>query len=246
MKPFCSIIIPAYNAEKTISSVLMRLTQETWKQTNKIIVINDGSNDNTVITVNRLKNKFPNLELYSFNNNQGYGRTVSKGIELCLNSECNYVVCLHADGQYPPEKIVEFLSYMHDNNIDILQGSRHKTDTALTGGMPFYKYIAGKSLVWLENLVFDLHMTDYHSGFMFYSRNAIEQIPFNKLSNSFDFDLEMIALGKILDLKISELGIPTRYADEKSYLNPFAYGVRVLRVLYRYRTGFYKKYIVDG
>ena len=46
MKPFCSIIIPAYNAEKTISSVLMRLTQETWKQTSKIIVINDGSNDN--------------------------------------------------------------------------------------------------------------------------------------------------------------------------------------------------------
>ncbi len=237
----CSIFIPAFNAEKTISTVLMRIPAETWDHIVKVIVINDGSQDNTANSVNQLKGKFPSLELFSFESNQGYGRAVSKGIELCLESNSNYIVCLHADGQYPPENITEFLSYMHKNNIDLLQGSRHKNNTALSGGMPLYKYTAGKCLVFLENRVFGLQMTDYHSGFLLYSRNALIKIPFNQLSGSFDFDLEMIATAKCKGLIISELGIPTQYHDEKSYLNPVTYGLRVLIVLIKYIIGSYKK-----
>jgi len=238
-KPTCSIFIPAYNAEKTIESVLMRIPDEAWRHICKIFVINDGSLDKTVDVIERLKIIYPKIELFSFDSNKGYGSAVSKGLELCSHIESDYFVCLHADGQYPPEKIIEFLNYMRDNKIDILQGSRHKNGTALAGGMPLYKYIAGKCLVWLENIVFGLKMSDYHSGYIFYSRHALSEIPFNKMSSSYDFDLEIIAMGKECGLIISELGIPTLYANEISYLNPIVYGFQVLRILYRYLTGYY-------
>lgn len=241
MKPLCSIFMPAFNAGSTISQVFNRIPKETWAQIHAVFIINDGSSDNTIEVVNQLKNTYEKIQLYNFEKNQGYGGAVNKGIELCLESDCTYICCLHADGQYPSEKISEFLTFMEKNNTDILQGSRHKAGTALEGGMPLYKYIAGKVLVFFENLVFDLNMTDYHSGFMFYRKMTIRNLPINKLSCSFDIDLEIIALAKTRNLKISELAIPTRYADEESYLNPITYGLRVLRILYRYIVGYYKR-----
>ena len=105
--------------------------------------------------------------------------------------------------------------------------------------MPVYKIVAGKALTWMENLCFGLAMTDYHSGFLMYSRKALRTIPFERLSGYFDFDLEVIATARARGLHISELGIPTRYADEKSHLNPVLYGLRTLRVMVRYRLGRY-------
>ncbi len=106
--------------------------------------------------------------------------------------------------------------------------------------MPLYKLIAGKILTFIENRVFKLSMTDYHSGFLVYSRQAMEKIPFSYLSTSFEFDLEVIASAKAMGLWIAELPIPTRYADEKSYLNPIVYGLRVLLVLIKYMSGMYR------
>ena len=121
-----------------------------------------------------------------------------------------------------------------------LQGSRHKDDTALAGGMPKYKWLSGKILTWMENRTFGLRMTDYHSGFLVYSRRAASTIPFDQLSTYFDFDLEVIASARARGLMVDELGIPTRYADEDSHLNPIWYGLRCLRVMIRYRMGRYR------
>ena len=164
---------------------------------------------------------------------------VRKGIELSQSVDPEFCVCLHADGQYPPEKIDEFIRFMVTNGVDLLQGSRHKAGTALRGNMPLYKYFFGKLLVFLENMIFGLRITDYHSGYLFYSRKALSKIPFEQLSSSFDFDLEVIASARARNLKIEELAIPTHYGNEKSYLNPISYGLRVLRVLFRYAVGAY-------
>ena len=159
----------------------------------------------------------------------------------CKESACDFVVCLHADGQYPPESIPESIDDMVRNGIDILQGSRIASGTALSGGMPFYKYIAGKILTFFENIVFNLTMTDYHSGFLVYSRKALDTLPFHWLSRSFDFDLEVIASARSSGLRIAEIPIQTRYADERSYLKPMTYGLRVLRVMVKYSMGMYRE-----
>jgi hypothetical protein len=151
-------------------------------------------------------------------------------------------VCVHADEQYPPEVIGDFVKEMELQNIDILQGSRIASGTALSGGMPLYKFIAGKALTIIENWVLGLRLTDYHSGMLLYSRRALDSIKFDMLSSSFDFDIEVLATAAATSLKVAELPIPTRYASEKSYLNPLTYGLRVLRVLFRYSCGYYKNF----
>ena len=81
-------------------------------------------------------------------------------------------------------------------------------------------------------------MTDYHSGYLLYGRRALE-LPFRTLSNSFDFDLEVIACARARGLSVGEEPIPTHYAEEVSHLEPITYGLRVLRVMWRYRRGRY-------
>ncbi len=239
MEPNVFIFIPAYNAAATLPDVIGRIPQSLWPRLS-VTVIDDGSSDDTSGIVLNLINEYPSLKLEKLEVNGGYGGAVKRGLTLAGKSGADFAVCVHADGQYPPEKVPEFIDYMIMSKTGILQGSRHKGGGALKGGMPFYKYIAGKALSWLENRTFKLQMTDYHSGFMFYSRQALDSIQFQKLSGSFDFDLEVIASACSKGLKVEELAIPTRYADEKSYLNPITYGLRVLGVLIRYRLGVYK------
>jgi len=234
-----TIFIPAYQAEHTIEAVIERIPEAFWPAVCEVLVINDGSQDDTSGAVRRATERFPKVRLVEEAENHGYGTAVRKGLRLSRETPAEYVVCLHADGQYPPEKMAEFVAYMAEHEIDVLQGSRHKDGTASQGGMPFYKVIAGKILTWLENWTFDLQMTDYHSGFMLYSRKAVESIPFETLSYYFDFDLEVIASARARGLHVGELGIPTRYDDEESHLNPIWYGLRCLRVMLRYRLGRY-------
>ena len=204
-----------------------------------MFIIDDGSTDNTAGCVAGLARGNQKIVLFSLSQNEGYGVAVRKGIELSQSMDADFCVCLHADGQYPPEKLGDFADFMAKHSIDILQGSRHKGGTALMGNMPLYKYVFGKSLVLLENRVFGLRMTDYHSGYLFYSRRALKTIPFERFSSSFDFDLEVIAAARARNLNVNELAIETHYGEEKSYLNPVTYGFRVLRVLVRYVVGAY-------
>jgi glycosyltransferase involved in cell wall biosynthesis len=238
--PTCTIFIPAYNAEQTIEAVIERIPKDLWDSLCGVLVINDGSADDTSGAVRRAAARHPKVALHEQPVNRGYGSAVRRGLQLALETPAAYVVCLHADGQYPPEKLPEFLPYMESRGVDVLQGSRHKLGTARAGGMPLYKVIAGHVLTWLENKTFGLELTDYHSGFMLYSRRAAEQIPFERLSHYFDFDLEVIASARARGLVVDELGIPTRYGDEESHLNPILYGLRCLRVMLRYRLGRYR------
>lgn len=238
--PSCTIFIPAYEAEHTIEAVIERIPKELWESLCAVLVINDGSADDTSGAVRRCTSRHPKVALHEEPVNRGYGGAVRRGLTLALETPAEYVVCLHADGQYPPEKLPEFLTYMQRHGIDVLQGSRHKTGTARAGGMPRYKVLAGHVLTWMENRTFGLELTDYHSGFILYSRRAVEQLPFERLSHYFDFDLEVIASARARGLTVDELGIPTRYADEESHLNPIRYGLRCLRVMLRYRLGRYR------
>lgn len=238
--PSTAVFIPAYQAEKTLASVVERIPEAFWPSVHTVFVIDDGSSDDTSGVARRLALRFPKVRLVAQPGNRGYGAAVRRGLRLCLEeTDAEYVVCLHADGQYPPEKLPAFVTSMAENGVDVLQGSRHKEGTARAGGMPAYKILAGRVLTWLENRTFGLAMTDYHSGFMLYSRRAVREIPFEALSSYFDFDLEVIASARARGLVVDERGIPTRYGDEESHLNPVWYGLRCLRVMIRYRLGRY-------
>jgi glycosyltransferase involved in cell wall biosynthesis len=241
VKPIVSLFIPAYNAASTIGRVIDRIPADLWRIIKNVWIINDGSTDATARVIDDLSALHPAIRPVHLTRNKGYGSAVRNGISLCKRDGCDFAACVHADGQYPPESILSFVEAMAARRIDLMQGSRIASGTALRGGMPLYKFIAGKVLTALENRIFGLLLTDYHSGFLVYNRKALIALPFHRLSTSFDFDLEAVASARAAGMTIGELPIPTRYAGEKSYLNPVTYGLRVLWVLVKYKSGYYGK-----
>ena len=196
------------------------------------------------------------LEYMRFEFNRGYGAVVKKGISEGLRSGAKYIACLHGDGQYPAEQLGEFFAYLESarsqpatvtrNQLEVstpasnqpelalVQGSRHAiAGGAKAGNMPLYKRLGGAFLTALENVAFRQKLTDRHSGFIVYSADFLKTLDLQKLSPSFDIDLEIISIADARGYRLAELPIPTRYAGEKSNLNVVTYGLRVLRQILR-------------
>jgi len=235
------VVMPAYNAARTVAGVFARIAPEMSRLISRYVVVDDGSQDNTAAILERLAGTMPSLEILRHPDNRGYGAAEKTLLRHAVAAGADVTILLHADGQYAPEKIPEMLAPFAAGEADLVQGSRMLGGGALRGGMPLYKYLANRTLTALENRAFGLRLAEYHSGYLAYSRRFLEAVPFERLSDSFDFDLEMIVLARIGGFGIREVAIPTRYADEVSHLNPVRYGLDVLRVVKRYRQGHYRR-----
>jgi glycosyltransferase involved in cell wall biosynthesis len=233
------VLMPAYNAGRTVEAVFARIPPAVTPRISRYVVVNDGSRDDTGAALIRLQARFPNLVVLTHPVNKGYGEAEKTLLRYALQEGAEVGVLLHSDGQYSPEKIPDLLAPFDRDEADLVQGSRMLQGGALQGGMPMYKYLGNKLLTAIENWAFGMRLAEYHSGYMLYSRKALQAIPFEKLSHSFDFDLEMLVLAKVKGLRIVEIAIPTIYAGEKSHLNPVTYGFDVLSVVKQYRRGKY-------
>jgi glycosyltransferase involved in cell wall biosynthesis len=233
------VVTPAYNAGRHVAGVLRRLMAVEGLELERIVVVNDGSNDDTRARVIALQRERIAVQLLDRPNNGGYGAAMKDGLEAAQESDPEHVACVHADGQYSPEALPLLVQTMRSRKLDLVQGSRIASGTALSGGMPRYKYVANALLNSIENRTLKLSMTDYHSGYLVYGRAALRALPFVTLSDSFDFDLEVIASARARGLRVGEAPVPTHYGDEISHLNPVTYGLRVLRVMWNYRRGRY-------
>jgi len=244
------IFVPAYNVENTLGEVLSKIDESVLSRAH-VLVIDDGSRDGTAQAYEHFMSNYAEnakcvenaenardlksrFEYFKFEQNSGYGAVVKKGLAEGIASGAAFVACLHGDGQYPAEKLGAFFAEIENCNLDLLQGSRHAVaGEAKRGGMPLYKRVGGAFLTALENLAFRVKLTDRHSGFIVYSSRFLKTVDLNRLSMSFDIDLELIAIADARRFAIAELPIPTRYADEKSNLNVVTYGMRVLRQIWR-------------
>ena len=232
------VVVPAYNAARHLPGVLNRLRAAPLPELSRVVVVNDGSTDGTAACVAAAPpGRWP-VELVDRPRNGGYGAAMKSGLERARQLDPEMVACVHADGQYSPEALPALVADLRARGLDLLQGSRVASGTALSGGMPLYKYVANAVLNRLENRTLGLGMTDYHSGYLLYGRRALA-LPTAGLSNSFDFDLELIATARAHGLRVAEAPVPTHYGDEESHLNPITYGLRVLRVMWNYRRGRY-------
>jgi glycosyltransferase involved in cell wall biosynthesis len=232
-----AVVIPAYNAGAHIVGVLQRLALA-GPELSRVIVVDDGSVDDTAQRVRASAFERAPLTLLRRPKNGGYGAAVKDGLDAARAAAADVVACVHADGQYSPEELPALCRALAERKLDLLQGSRIASGTALSGGMPLYKYVANALLNRIENHTLQLAMSDYHSGYLIYGRSALS-LPYRRLSNSFDFDLEVIASARARGLSVGEEPIRTHYGDEVSHLNPLTYGLRALRVMWNYRRGRY-------
>jgi glycosyltransferase involved in cell wall biosynthesis len=234
------VVIPAYKAAVTLPSVLQRIPSGVHDRISNILVVEDGGAAVPRSTSPELLQQYPKLEVIFHEHNRGYGGAQKTGFRRALDLGADVAVLLHADGQYAPEIMERLYTPLVNGAADVVLGSRMKNyRDALKGGMPKYKFVANICLTRLENLVYGLNLSEYHSGYMLYSRKALETIPFEKLSDTFHFDGEMLLVAGKKGLRIADLPIPTHYGDEESHLKPIPYGIEVLRVILKYLRGQY-------
>jgi glycosyltransferase involved in cell wall biosynthesis len=235
------VLVPAYNAESTLEGVFSRIPGPVREKVHRFVVVDDGSVDDTQRVIQAISTDFPSLASLRHEGNLGYGAAVKTLLDYSLRQGAGFVVLLHADGQYPPERIPEMLRPLESGEADLVQGSRMLDGGALRGGMPLYKYAANRALTFFENAAFRLRMAEYHSGYMGYSRKFLERVPFRMLSDSFHFDLEMIVMARILGFPIAQVAVPAHYGEEVSHLKPVRYGLDVLSVVCRFKRGYYHR-----
>jgi glycosyltransferase involved in cell wall biosynthesis len=232
-------IVPAYNAARHLPDVIGRIVATRPPDLLRTVIVDDGSSDNTVRVAQDLAKNIQGIDVVVRPRNGGYGAAMKTGLEVARALGADHATSVHADGQYSPEALPALLAALDERRLDLLQGSRIAGGQARTGGMPLYKLAGNWALGKLERRIFGLPMTDFHSGYLVYGQRALAEIPFAQLSDSFDFDIEVIAAARARGLAVGEAPIPTHYGDEISHLNPLSYGLRVLRVLWRFKRGCY-------
>jgi len=231
MKIVC--YMPAYNAEQLMEDVVRKIPTEVMELLHTLLVIDDGSKDGTADLTRELEREFSKISLVQHSSNRGYGGVQKTAFDGALENDADIAVMLHSDGQYPPEFLMPMLTPFNDG-ADAVGGSRILFGDMRRGGMSMTRYYGTIWLNALENLVFRQKLTSYHSGYKAYSRKAIESIPYNDYSNTFNFDSEMLVGAIRADLNIMEIPIPTIHGEGFSSLKPIPYGFSVLHTVIRY------------
>jgi glycosyltransferase involved in cell wall biosynthesis len=238
MKPKILVFIVAYNAEKTIDNVIRRISPGLAESYDiEILIIDDASHDSTFERSHYISKAtelpFPVYALFN-PVNQGYGGNQKLGYHYAIENGFDFVALLHGDGQYAPERLSEILEPLRQGDAAAVFGSRMlKRGAALRGGMPLYKFLGNKILSWIQNRLLHTRLSEFHSGYRAYSVRALETIPFERNTNDFHFDTEIIIQLLIARQRIIEVPIPTYYGEEICHVNGLKYAANVLRAVFR-------------
>jgi glycosyltransferase involved in cell wall biosynthesis len=228
-QPKIVIILPAYNAEKTLKKTLDEIPVEYREH---IILTDDASKDNTVA----LARSF-GITVYEHERNMGYGANQKTCYQHAIEMGADIVVMVHPDHQYDAKVIPAMVAPIAAGEADAVFGSRMLGGKPIEGGMPWWKFNANILLTAFANLVFCRYLTEIHSGFRAYSRKYLSTVKYEDNSDDFVFDTEIIAQGMACNLFFREVPIVTRYFPEASSINfqrSVKYGFGILWNLFLY------------
>ena len=230
------IFIVAYNAEKTIDSVLDRIPQVLRTKDVEVLIIDDSSKDATFAAGLKREDQTSDFKITILRTpiNQGYGGNQKLGYRYAIDHGFDFVALIHGDGQYAPEKLPELLEPFYKGEADAVFGSRmiNKKD-ALKGGMPLYKWVGNQVLTGFQNRMLGSKLSEFHSGYRLYSTKALARIPFERNSNDFHFDTDIIVQLHFAGLRIVEIPIPTFYGDEICHVNGLKYAWDIFKTMLR-------------
>jgi len=223
------VVMPAYNAEKTLRQTFAELPHE---YVDDVILVDDVSQDRTATVANEL-----GIKTIIHKMNKGYGGNQKTCYKEALRLGADIVVMVHPDYQYSPKLVTAMASMIVSGHYDVVLGSRILGGGARKGGMPLYKYLANRFLTFVENLFLGIKLSEYHTGYRAFSREVLATLPLEKNSDDFVFDNEMLAQSAYFGFKIGEISCPTKYFKEASSIN-FArsvkYGLGVLSTTLKY------------
>lgn len=232
------VVLPAYNAAKTIERTYSEIP---FDIVDDIILTDDFSKDDTIAVAKKLGIQ----HIIAHDRNKGYGANQKSCYKKALALQADIIIMLHPDYQYTPKLIPSMVNMVVTDLYDVVLGSRILGKGALKNGMPFYKYIANRLLTFFQNLLMNQKLSEYHTGYRCYKASVLQQIDFEKNSDDFVFDNEILAQCCFTNARIGEISCPTHYFEDASSINfkrSVIYGLGVLRVSFSYalqKTGFF-------
>jgi glycosyltransferase involved in cell wall biosynthesis len=230
MKPRIAVLVVAYNAEHTLKAVLDRIPESFIPDISTVLVCDDASTDDTTSVVNEymVRSRLP-ITVVTHPINRGYGGNQKFGYQWAIDHDVDIVILLHGDGQYAPEELPRMAEPLIDGSADVVFGSRMlNRRQARRGGMPLYKFVGNIFLTTVQNWLVGASLSEWHSGYRAYRVASLRRVDFQRNSDEFDFDtqiiLQMISTGQ----RIREIEIPTFYGEEISHVNSVKYGLQIL------------------
>jgi glycosyltransferase involved in cell wall biosynthesis len=225
-------VLPAYNAAQTLE----RTVRDLPDIVDEIILVDDGSHDDTVALAHRL-----GLSVFQHDKNSGYGANQKTCYRLALDHGADIIAMIHPDYQYDPKLVKYFAEFIVDDYFDVMLGTRIRSRReALAGGMPGYKYISNRLLTILENMVSGYNLSEWHTGMRAYKREVLENIDWARNSDDFVFDSQVLFQIVAKKYRVGEIPVPVRYFQEASSINFWRscrYGLATVGVAFKYFFG---------
>jgi len=229
MPPKVIVVMPAYNAAETLEMTYKDIPKDIVSD---VLVVDDASRDNTISVARRM-----GLKVFVHPKNLGYGGNQKTCYREAMKLGAEIVVMVHPDYQYDSRLIPQIIEPVIAGRADLVLGSRLADGSAVSGGMPLYKYASNRFLTFFENIVLRQHLSEFHTGFRAYSRRLLQTIPFENNTDDFVFDTEVIIQTVAFGFSIAEIACPTRYRRDSSSINfrrSVVYGLSTLWCLVKY------------
>ena len=237
--PRIVVFVISYKAGNLLRETLKRIPEKLFPVLSEIFIVDDFSDDDTyeigkaMSADNIWKNK---LKVFKNPRNYGYGGNQKIGYRYAIERNFDFVILLHGDGQYAPEFLPDMIWPVIFKNKKVVFGSRMINGSdALKGGMPIYKFVGNKILTNYSNIVLNMKLSEFHSGYRLYSCDVLRNIPFEENTEDFHFDTQIIIQCKELGIEIFETPIPTYYGDEICRVNGVIYALNIFKenIIYR-------------
>src|SRR5947209_12403458 len=199
--PVLSVVIPAYNEEKTLRHVVEKVLRV--PNLLEIVIVNDASSDRTPQVADSLAAEYPQVQVAHHARNAGKTEALKTGFQRTRGA---IVIVQDADLEYDPEEIPSLLEPILQGHADVVYGSRFLVRKAARV-LYFYHYIANRGLTFLSNLFTNINMSDVETGYKAFRGEIIRNMIIT--SSGFGFEIEVTA--KIAKLKCAIYEVPISY-----------------------------------
>jgi glycosyltransferase involved in cell wall biosynthesis len=207
-----AVVMPAYNASKTLETTYAEIP---FDIVDIVILVDDHSRDDTAKIANEIGIDYVIIH----EKNKGYGGNQKTCYKKALELGADIIIMLHPDYQYTPKLIHSMAYLIADDVFDVVLASRILGNGALQGGMPWIKYVSNRGLTFIQNMLVNHKLSEYHTGYRAFSKVIFEKIDIERNSDNFVFDNQMLSQIIFNKLRIGEITCPTKYFDDASSIN---------------------------
>ena len=214
------VVIPAYNAEKTVAEVIKELVGYGFKKDN-IIVINDGSSDRTEDMI-----RGQGVTLLNHRKNMGKGAALRDGFAAAGEMDLKKVIVIDADAQHQVSDLSGFFKL--DSSYDMVIGER----TDILSSMPLHRQLSNRTVNLVVSLLCGFRTTDVQCGFRYVDLKIFRQVQLK--TNNYQTESEMVIKAARHKYRIGFVPVTTIYSNEKSHINPVIDTMRFINMAVRF------------